>query len=213
MNEDRTIGPLARVRPVVIEPLKTFILRQSRYQWVVIGTFARLNLAHYGRFAIDGALLDKFEIPGHSREQLLRVRSSSPDHDGIKKHEKEHGDICNAFFLAMWAEFEAAVDDIRYSVLLQCPDLCKEILSVDPIALPVDRISSLMRKKTACAPVSRLVCDLASYQLLGFSRLQDELIETLSEANAIRNTLLHRRGEVDARALVCPQTGERPRGR
>ncbi len=193
---------LARVRPFVIEPLKTFILRQSRYQWVVIGTFSRLNLAHYGRFAIDGALLERFEIPGHTREQLIRVRGSTPDHDGIKKHELDHGEICNAFFLAMWAEFEAAVDDIRYSVLIDCPDLCQELLSVNPRDTQIDRIGFLMRRRGAATSPSRLTSDLASYSLLGFSALQDGLVETLSEGNAIRNTLLHRRGEIDSRALL-----------
>jgi hypothetical protein len=192
---------LAAIRPFAIEPIKTLIGRHSRYQWLVLGTFAQLNLAHFGRYAIDCALSDKLEIPGTSREELVRVRSSTPNHELIVKNREHQRELWNLFFVAMWAEFEAAIDDIRVELLRNTGTLAGELFGVQPDFANVERVCRALRGKCGEKDLPKFLLDLKSYQLLGFSPIAAETLDTLAEANAIRNVLVHRRGVIDLRAI------------
>ncbi len=192
---------LAQVRPFAIDPIKTFLLRQAKYQWLVLGTFAQLNLSHYGRFALDNAVLERIEIPGHTMADILRVRSSTPDHNGILREVEHQKELWNLFFLAMWAEFEAAVDDIRTILLANARDLSRELLGTD-VEMESAKLGKRLRDLAKTDKESRFVLDMKTYELLGFSPLDTKMVAVLVEANAVRNVLLHRRGAIDARALT-----------
>jgi hypothetical protein len=197
------------VRSATIEPIKEFIIRQSKLQWLVIGVFTHFKLTLYGRLALDNAVLERIEIPGHTLGDVIKLRSETPSYDLIIKEQEKQRELWNVFFIATWAEFECAIEDIRLHAIKASPNLADELLGKSHANMQKQTIGRKLRERVQPTSSSRFLQDLYAYELIGFSRCDSALADTLLEANTLRNVLLHNRGAVDEIAIKeCPSINQ-----
>jgi hypothetical protein len=199
--DSKRILRLSAVQSAVIEPIKKFIIRQNELQWLVISVFTHSKLTLYGRLALDSAVLDRIKIPGHSLDDVIKLRSETPTYDLILKEQDRQLELWNVFFTATWAEFECGVDDIRKAALEHNEPLAVELLGQNAHKFLSSRLGDQLQKIQNLSETNGFIRDIATYELLGFSPLKGDLLLTLAEANAIRNVLLHNRGNIDDKAL------------